>query len=62
MQKLDNVEPVKKAEQTHIQRQFIRWNKYWMNCKDKEKREKYFEEAVKLGAMVEQELLGKQRD
>ena len=62
MQKLDDLDPVKKSERTHIQRQFIKWNKYWITCKDEKKKAEYFKQANKLGAMIEQELLGKQRD
>lgn len=61
METLDQIPPVKKAERTHLQRQFLRWNKYWYNCKDPKKREKWFDEAVKLGQWVEDELFGKQR-
>ena len=61
MQTLDQIPLVKKQERSHTARQFLRWNKYWMNCKDPKMREAYFKQANILGHMLEEELL-KQRD
>lgn len=62
MKTLDQIPPVKKGERNHIQRQFLKWSKYWMNCKDPKKREQYMRQAVRLGEFLEAELLGKERE
>lgn len=62
MQTLDKIPPVKPQERSHIGRQFLRWSKYWMNAKDPKKREQYMKQTVKLGEMLENELLSKQHE
>lgn len=54
--------PIKKSERSHIGRQFLRWSKYWMNCKDPQKRDQYMKQTIKLGEMLEAELLSKQHE
>lgn len=62
MKTLDEIPPVKKSELSHTGRMFLRWNKYWLACPDKEKRDKLFAQANILGHRLEEELLSKQRD
>ena len=57
---LDQIPPQKKTEHSHIGRQFLRWSKYWMNSKDPKKRDQYLKQTVKLGELLEAELLSKQ--
>ena len=59
---LSKIQPVKKGELTHLQRQFIKWSKYWKMAKIKESREKYLEQTIHLGQMVERELIDKYRE
>lgn len=60
MTTLDQIPPQKKTECSYIGRQFLRWNKYWIKCKDPKKRDQYMKQAAKLGEMLEAELLSKQ--
>ena len=55
------MKPIKKAEQTHIQRQFLRWSKYWQACTDKQKKAQYMNQLVKLSYMFEKELTKRER-
>ena len=57
----EDIKPVKPGERTYIQRQFLRWNKYWQAAKIKENRDRYFEQAVKLGGILERELMEQYR-
>lgn len=54
--------PIKKSEHSYIGRQFLRWSKYWMNCKDPKKRQELFKQARLLGEMLEAEFLSKQHE
>ena len=56
------IKPVKPGERTHIQRQFIKWSKYWKMAKIKESRERYLDQVIKLGQMVERELINKHKE
>lgn len=58
----EEIKPIKRSERSHIGRQFVRWSKYWMNTKDPKKREQYMKQTAKLGEMLENELLSKQRE
>ena len=58
---LDEIPPQKADERTHIQRQFLRFSKYWMAEKNPKKREELFKQANKLGHWMEQELLNRYR-
>lgn len=58
---LDEIPPQKADERTHIERQFLRWSKYWEKCPDPKKREELFKQANILGHMVEQRLMDKYR-
>lgn len=55
MKTLDQIPPVKKAEFSFTARQFLRWSKYWMACKDKQKQERLFKQARILGELLERE-------
>lgn len=55
----DEIKPVKPGERTHIQRQFIKWSKYWSRCKIQKNRERYFDQTTMLGKMVERELFSR---
>ena len=59
---LDDIPPRKKDERTYIERQFLRWSKYWVACKNPEKRKELFEQANRLGYMVENQLLNRYRN
>lgn len=48
-------QPVKKSEHSFIGRVFLRWSKYWMNCKDTEQKKKLFRQAQTLGELLEKE-------
>lgn len=50
---LDKTKPVKPLERPYIGRVFLRWSKYWMNCKDSDKRKEYFKQASILGQLLE---------
>lgn len=47
--------PVKPLERSHTARQFLRFSKYWMNCKDPVKKAEYFRQARILGERLEEE-------
>jgi len=55
------MKPIKREEQTHIQRQFLRWGKYWQACIDKEKKAQYMQQLVKFSYMFEKELIQRER-
>lgn len=54
-----DLKPTKTEEQTHIQRKFRLWHKYWLNCKGKEKKARYFNQTMLIGEMMEKELFNK---
>lgn len=62
MKTLDKTPPVNTSDQTHTQRQFLRWSKCWLVCKEPKRKEMLLRQMVKLGEMVERELLSRQRD
>lgn len=55
-------EVVKKGERTYIQRQYIRWSKYWLYCKDPKKKNVLFKQSVSVGDMMLKEMQDKQRE
>ena len=48
-------QPIKKSEHSFIGRVFLRWSKYWMNCKDADKKKELFKQAQTLGELLEKE-------
>ena len=62
MKTLDQIPPVKKSERSFTARNFLRWSKYWMACKDKQKQERLFRQAQILGEWLEKEIFDRQKE
>ena len=60
--KYEDIKPAKKEERTHIQRQMLRWHKYWLMCKIKEKKMQYMKSAALMDSLVEKELVDRYKE
>ena len=54
---LSQIPPTKKEERSHIERQFLRWHKYFVQCKDEEKKKKLLNQTIALGNLAERIIL-----